>query len=199
MTIMKSMQFGFKGAKWTILGTASGTIIMAGLSATGLSLLLSSSPQAYNVLRLLGACYMIWLGVRNWRAKTISLNRAVSRREKQEEEAGEVERATIRRLPFFLEGIGLQMTNPMLIMFFVSLFPQFIDPQGNYPLQFASLSFTYFALVVVIHSLYSLVVTRFRALLNNARWIKWIYRIGGTIFIALAVSVLRQVFVSWVQ
>lgn len=196
MTIMKSMQFGFKGARYTILGTASGTVVMAVLSATGLSLILSTSPHAYSVLRIVGACYMIWLGIKNWRAKSIALKHAVKEKELIERSEGTADGPVIRPFHFFLEGIGLQMTNPMLIMFFVSLFPQFIDPKGSYLLQFTVLSLTYFMLVAVIHTGYSFIVTRFRELLSSERWTQWIYRTGGTIFFLLALSVLRGV---WVQ
>lgn len=199
MTIMKSMQHGFAGAKWTVLGTATGTVIMACLSATGLSIILQNSPDAYGVLRTLGGLYMIWLGVKNWRAKTVSLTSAVKKKALQEahdkahEATYKADAARIRRFPFFLEGIVLQLTNPMLIMFFVSLFPQFIDPTKDHNLQFSVLAFTYFALVIVIHSGYSVVITRFKTVMSNPTWTRWIYRAGGTIFMFLGVVILRQV------
>lgn len=197
MTLMKSMHVGFRGAIFTIFGTASGTVIMAILSATGLSVVLHASPAAYTVIRAIGGCYMIYLGVRNWRVKALSLSSALKKREKALGEEDASSEATIRPVPFFLEGIFLQLTNPMLLMFFVSLFPQFIDPNYSYALQFGTMSFTYFALVVVIHSGYSLIVTRFRTLFKSERAVKLVYRSGGSLFIMLGVFVLYNLVKSY--
>lgn len=71
---------------------------------------------------------MIWLGIKNWRVRTVSLESALRGSKHRAITRGAAVEGEIRRFPFFMEGITLQMTNPMLIMFFVSLFPQFIDP-----------------------------------------------------------------------
>jgi homoserine/homoserine lactone efflux protein len=102
----------------------------------------------------------------------------------------------IRRFPFFMEGITLQMTNPMLIMFFVSLFPQFIDPKLSYGAQYGILAATYGILILAIHSGYSFVTSHFRGFLSSERMSRLIYRIGGSIFIVLALKVLWDVYVS---
>ena len=47
MTLMKSIGYGFRGAIWTICGTATGAIIMSAISATGVGLILRASPDAY--------------------------------------------------------------------------------------------------------------------------------------------------------
>lgn len=193
ITIMKSLQHGIKGAIWTILGTASGTVVMACISATGLGILLSTSPDAYEALRIFGALYMIYLGVRNWRAKPVSFKAAAAIIEEKSQGEEASRELGIRRGSFFMEGIYLQMTNPMLIMFFISLFPQFIDRKLDFGLQFVVLSMTYFLLVVVIHSCYSFIVSRFRSALSNPNRAGIIYKVGGTIFILLALNVLKDV------
>lgn len=193
ITIMKSLQYGIKGAIWTILGTASGTVVMACISATGLGILLSTSPDAYEALRIFGALYMIYLGVRNWRAKPVSFKAAAAIIEEKSQGEETSRELGIRRGSFFMEGIYLQMTNPMLIMFFISLFPQFIDRKLDFGLQFVVLSLTYFLLVVVIHSCYSFIVSRFRSALSNPNRAGVIYKVGGTIFILLALNVLKDV------
>lgn len=187
MTIMKSIRHGWTGAVWAILGTGTGALVMSAISATGVGIILSHSPQAYAALRLVGAAYMVWLGIKNWRAKTVSLERVVEVEDKRETDTG------IRPLSFFLEGVTLQMTNPMLIMFFISLFPQFIDPKLSYGMQYCVLALTYFGLIFCIHSGYSIVTSRFRGLLAGERTSRWIYRIGGSIFILLALKVVIDV------
>ena len=186
MTIMRSMQYGYRGAVWTICGTSSGTIIMACISGTGIGFLLSHSPEAYGALRVLGAVYMSWLGIRSWRTQPPAIHAAV------DGAAPSADEPQVNRLHACLEGVTLQMTNPMLIMFFISLFPQFIDPNFDYARQFAILTGSYFALVFIIHSGYSLTVTHFRGALANRGASRIIYRIGGTLFLLLS----AQVFLS---
>lgn len=197
MTIMKSIEHAYKGAIWTICGTATGALIMAAISVTGVGLLLRANPDMYTALRLVGAAYMIYLGVKNWRVKGRSIESAI--RQRQTLDKDKPMSLAIRPLHFFLEGIMLQMTNPMLIMFFVSLFPQFVDPSMQVTPQYVTLAFTYFALILLIHSGYSLVTTAFRSFLSNDRVNTWIYRIGGSIFIVLAIKVLWDVFQTFVS
>lgn len=198
MTLMKSVRFGFTGAKWTILGTAAGTIIMGVISATGIGVLLAHTPAAYNGLRILSAAYMIWLGIKNFRVKAIDLDSVIKNREKDQEKRPLMVKDpnAIYPFPFFMEGITLQMTNPLLIMFFLSLFPQFIDTTLPYVPQFVGFSATYFFLVIIIHSLYSLVTSHYRTLLKSQRMTQLIYRLGGTLFMLLAAMVLKSVIVE---
>lgn len=197
MTIMKTLQRGYRGAVWVILGTASGTVIMALISSTGLGLLLSHSPQAYDVLRLIGAAYMVWLGVRNWRARPPALETVIEQKQRLDGKPADKPASDASyRWHFYFEGIGLQMTNPMLIMFFISLFPQFVDPALPHTFQLVVLTMTYFLLVVVLHTGYSMVTTYFRSLLSSANMARWIYRLGGSIFMLLAAWVVWQVINS---
>ena len=196
MTLMKSIGYGFRGAIWTICGTATGAIIMSAISATGVGLILRASPDAYALLRVVGAAYMIWLGIKNWRVRTMSLESALRGSKHRAIASGAPVEDEIRRFPFFMEGITLQMTNPMLIMFFVSLFPQFIDPKLSYGAQYGILAATYGILILAIHSGYSFVTSRFRGFLSSERMSRLIYRIGGSIFIVLALKVLWDVYVS---
>ena len=193
MTLMKSVRYGFTGAKWTILGTATGTIIMGVLSATSIGILLSQSPSAYNALRILGAAYMVWLGIKNFRVKVVDLDTVIKSREEEHRPLVSNNPNAIHPFPFFMEGITLQMTNPLLIMFFLSLFPQFIDMKLAYLPQFIGFTSTYFLLVIVIHTGYSLVTSHYRVLLKRQAMTQWISRIRGSQFILLAIFVLQSV------
>lgn len=192
MVIMKSLQHGFRGAVWTICGTSSGTVVMALISGTGVGVVLAHSPTAYSLLRIVGACYLVWLGVKSWRlrAKTdispvVAVENAGS--SQQTKKTGEV-----RRVKAFVEGITLQLTNPVLIMFFISLFPQFIDQKLPYAEQYAVLTAVYFVLVFSIHSGYALLTTKCRRFLSSNSTLV-MHRIGGTLFLCLAGMVFYDV------
>ena len=119
MTLTSSIRYGLRSAVYVILGTATGTVVMAAISSTSLGILIATSPAAYEVIKGLGALYMVYLGVRLFRAKPFSFDLAAKEKE--------AKITVLQKGSLWLQGVTLQMTNPMLIMFFISLFPQFID------------------------------------------------------------------------
>jgi homoserine/homoserine lactone efflux protein len=141
MTLTNALRYGMRGTVGGILGIALGALVVAAISATSLGLLLATSAIAFTVMKLVGAAYLIYLGIKLWRAPPFKFS---------EQPAHEASFA--RR---FAEGLSLQVTNPKAIFFFLSVFPQFIDPAGNYALQFSTLVLTYCTLVVFIHCTYA--------------------------------------------
>lgn len=142
MTLSNALRFGLRGAWGGILGVACGAGVVAALSATSLGLLLAGSALAFTVVKWMGALYLIYLGLRLWRAPPLHL------------QTREVAAASFMRR--FAAGLGLQFTNPKAIFFFLSVFPQFIEPGRAYWPQFLLLVLSYSALVVLIHCGYAL-------------------------------------------
>jgi homoserine/homoserine lactone efflux protein len=160
------------------VGIATGALAVAAISATSLGVLLAASATAFNVLKFIGAGYPIYLGSRLWRAPPFRFA------ERLTHEAGFGRH--------FLEGLSLQVTNPKAIFFFLSVFPQFIDPAKSFPVQFTSLVLTYSALVVIIHSIYALFAQRARGWLISERGGRAVNKAAATTFVlfgaALAVA-----------
>jgi threonine/homoserine/homoserine lactone efflux protein len=157
-----------------ILGLAAGAFAMAAASATGLGLLLSTSPPAFTVLKLLGAAYLVWLGIRLWREPAVRLREAPT------------EGLGVRAR--FVEALGLQLTNPKVVVFFLSVFPQFVAAGEARLPQFAVLVLTYAALILVIHSAYALTARRSRPWLASERGLRVVQRIGGGTFVCFGVA-----------
>ena len=155
MSLTNALRYGLRGTFGGILGIAVGALVVAAISATSLGVLLATSALAFTVLKLVGAAYLLYLGVRLWRAPPF-------RFADQPAHA-----ATFGRR--FLEGLSLQLTNPKAIFFFLSVFPQFIDPAADYSIQFAALVVTYSGLVVVIHCAYALFARRAKHWLASER------------------------------
>lgn len=187
MTLTSSIRYGLRTAVWVILGTSTGTVAMSMISSTGLGILIATSPTAYETIKALGALYMVYLGVRLFKAKPFSFDLA------SKEKASNV---TIRQKgTLWLQGITLQMTNPMLIMFFVSLFPQFIDHELAFVPQVVVMTVTYFCTVFCIHFCYGWIASNFRRLLSTPKAAKVINCVGGAFFLFLA----TRVFVEMLQ
>jgi homoserine/homoserine lactone efflux protein len=168
MTLTNSLRYGFRDAFGGILGISFGALIVAGISATSVGFILATSALAFTMLKFAGAAYLFYLGVRLWRAPSFTLAEQAARP------------AGFRRR--FAEGLSVQLTNPKLIFFYLSVFPQFIDPQNNYAAQFALLVSTYSTLVVIIHCLYALFAQRIRTWLTSPYGGRIFNRTGAAAF-----------------
>lgn len=74
---------------------------MGVLSATSIGILLSQSPSAYNALRILGAAYMVWLGIKNFRVKVVDLDTVIKSREEEHRPLVSNNPNAIHPFPFF--------------------------------------------------------------------------------------------------
>ncbi|MEF9943370.1 MAG: LysE family transporter [Burkholderiaceae bacterium] len=173
MTLTNSLRFGLKGSIGGIVGIASGNALVALISATGLGVLLAHSASAFALIKYLGAAYLVFMGIKLWRAKPFVFDLAL---------AAQHSRADHGRR--FLTGLSLALSNPQSIFFFLSVFPQFIEPGANHGLQFALLVGTFGALVIVIHCGYALVAQHARRWLTSPQAGRAVNRVGGTTFIA---------------
>lgn len=188
LTLTSAIRYGLRTAVYVILGTSTGTVIMSAISSTGLGILIATSPATYEAIKALGALYMIWLGYKLFRAKPFSFDLA------SKEKASNV---TIKQKSVLcLQGISLQMTNPMLIMFFISLFPQFIDHRLAFLPQVVLMTVTYFCIVFTIHCGYGWIASNFRGLLSTPKAAKIVNCVGGAFFIFLA---LRVFYGMWIE
>ncbi len=168
MTLTNSLRYGYRGTIGGIFGIAVGTFVVAAISATGLGVILATSALAFTILKFAGAAYLAYLGVRLWRSPVYKFETQVAR------QVGFGRR--------FAEGMSLTLTNPKAIFFFLSVFPQFIDPAGNFFAQFLILALTFSSLVVVIHTLYALFARYAKSWLTSERGGRSINRAGGLTF-----------------
>lgn len=175
LTLNNALRLGWRAALPGILGVASGALVVAALSATGLGLLLASSALAFAVMKLLGAAYLVYLGLKLWRSPSLHW---------QEDAAA----ATLSPLRRYAEGLTLQFTNPKAIFFFISVLPQFVDSQAAHAPQFALLVFSYALLVVLIHTGYAMLAQRARGCLRAERTGRWLNRAGGAAFMGFGVA-----------
>ncbi|MBI2255002.1 MAG: LysE family translocator [Proteobacteria bacterium] len=107
-------------------GTALGGFVHVIGGAIGVSAILMASAEIFTVLKLVGAAYLVWLGIRTWRQAGFDLTDIA------------VKPAGIRRA--FLEGIVVEVFNPKTAAFFLAFVSQFVDPaHGNVALQFIAL------------------------------------------------------------
>lgn len=117
-------------------GASTGSLIHTTLAAVGLSALIAASPEAFFVLKIFGAGYLIFLAVQAIRTgSTFRLDAK-----------GEKKQPSLKGS--WLTGIGINLSNPKIILFFVTFLPQFIhagDPDAGAKLFFLGVYFIVFA------------------------------------------------------
>ena len=174
MTLTNALRYGMRGTVGGILGIAFGALVVAAVSATSAGVVLGASTLAFTVLKLIGAAYLVYLGIRLWRAPPFTFAEQ------------SVHQASIGKR--FFEGLSLQLTNPKAIFFFLSVFPQFIDPERSYPIQFAALVLTYSCLVIVIHCIYAVFAKRARGWLTSERGGRATNKAGAAVFMCFGAA-----------
>jgi threonine/homoserine/homoserine lactone efflux protein len=112
-------------------GTGIGGLVHIAAGAVGVSAIVMASAEAFTVLKLVGAAYLVWLGVQTFRHARLALPADAAR--------GGAWNA-------FRQGIVVEALNPKTAAFFLAFLPQFVDPAGDVALQFAILGFVSVAL-----------------------------------------------------
>lgn len=175
LTLNNAMRLGWRASLPGILGIAAGALVVASISATGLGLLLASSALAFSIIKLVGATYLVYLGVKLWRSPGLSW-----------QDAAAATPPSARRR--FAEGLALQFTNPKAIFFFISVLPQFVDARAAHGPQFALLVCSYAGLVVLIHSGYAITAQRARGWLRSQRTGRALNRVGAITFMGFGAA-----------
>jgi homoserine/homoserine lactone efflux protein len=183
MAISNSLSVGPRRAMVGSLGNAIGLLAVSAATTAGLGVLLSTSAQAFLVVKLLGACYLIWLGIKQWRQGERMASIA-------DGEAAAAETAGLSRRALFLRGILVALTNPKAILFFTALFPQFMNHPETAMRDFVVLTVTFSLCAVLAHGFYVVLARALRRGLASPRRVKVMNRSFGACFVALGVSLL---------
>jgi homoserine/homoserine lactone efflux protein len=178
LIIANSLTHGTRASLLNVVGTQLGLAAVIGVVAVGLASVIATMGWWFDWVRLVGAAYLVWLGMKLMRA------------------AGEFSNAG--RLPaprggFVLQGFLVAISNPKALLLFGAFIPQFVDPNGNYLRQVVLLGVTSLAIAALSDSVYAVVTGRARALLSPPR-VRLMSRasglclIGGGVWLALARS-----------
>ncbi len=162
------LRHGYGAALRAIGGLQAALLIQLGIVFAGLGALLMASTTAFEIMKYIGAGYLVWLGIQKWRDVPQALDDTS---------------ATDRPNGLFIQGLLVNLTNPKAIVFMAALTPQFIDPARSQWLQFLILSATMCGVDTVVMSGYALLATRLRRWLRDLRAMKAQNRFFGGVFV----------------
>ncbi|HZG21997.1 MAG TPA: LysE family translocator [Herbaspirillum sp.] len=171
LSITIGAHHGVRLALLAAVGRLAAFAIMIAVAAVGMGALLMASQIGFTISKLLGAAYLVWLGVK------LLLSPASLPADGLAAEQGRGDlRSFLRRE--FLVAIG----NPKAILVFTAFFPQFVVP-GNYWGSFLTLGAIFLALEVVAIAAYAYAGSRLSGVIRNARGLRWMNRISGSTMI----------------
>lgn len=161
LQMSRAINYGFWHGIMTGLGAMTGVAVHTTLAALGISVLIVTAPVAFLALKIAGALYLIWLA---WQAIT---------------KGGGLRIAAAAKKPptywqSYLTGVGINLLNPKVVLFFVTFLPQFVDahdPSAPYKLFFLGAEF-----IVLSVPLMVLTVAFAQWIANAFRRTRWIER-----------------------
>jgi RhtB (resistance to homoserine/threonine) family protein len=167
---------GRRGALFTIVGICCGCIIHATASALGLSAILATSATAFDVVKTIGAAYLVWLGVQSMRDAG---RPAVA--------PNETPNVRPSALGPFLQGFLTNVLNPKVAIFYLTFLPQFIGPGEPVFRRSLFLAGIHITMGFIWLAAYSWFVDRLGAVLTRPTVKAWLERVTGGLLIGLGV------------
>lgn len=182
----RSAALGFRRAVATMLGCLSAVCAALTASAAGLSAVLLAVPGAFVVLRLIGAAYLVYLGIRAWRGTGAPVDVSVV--------SGDGAAAIASRgssLRLFRDGFAIGISNPKLLLFAAAFLTQFITPSAPRTPQFAILIATFAVIESLWYVAYAAGGRSIARYLSHPARARWFGRLTGAMFVGFGLSLLR--------
>lgn len=174
LSMSHGLAYGVRKASATVLGLQLGLILVLVIAGAGVGSLLLASELAFTVVKTIGALYLIWLGIGQWRAKA---------------HATDVSTAGLAAHPSFgrrvLTGFLTNATNPKGIIFMVAVLPSFISPNAPVLPQLAILALTMVTIDASVMHGYAFLASSMQRFFRDARAVKAQNRFFGGVLIVV--------------
>lgn len=176
LAMRNGSQHGLRAACIGIFGNVSAMLSLALLSAAGIGTIVMSSPWMYNVIKVAGGAYLIYLGIHVCRARIVCCNN--------------LRHSAQCRLALFKEAFAIGISNPKSIAFYAALFPQAIN--SNLPLtsQFLMLFAICASISCSFLLFYAASSSKISSQIQSLTVRRWFNRISGTAFIGFGVMLM---------
>ena len=166
---------GWKAGFYITLGLCTGLIGHTILVAIGVSVIFQTSALAFNGLKIVGACYLIYLGWLSLKCKELAID---------SNDAESVNRS------YYITGIVMNLTNPKVALFFLVFLPQFINPiNGSVTIQIFILGFLFILSALFVFSSIAFLGSFLESYLKKSSTInKNINKLAALVYFALAIN-----------
>jgi threonine/homoserine/homoserine lactone efflux protein len=174
--VTRSIDQGRKAGLASVLGVELGNLCHAMGAALGITAILLSSALAFDIVKYLGAAYLIFLGIRKLTAR------------EETQEAQIAQEKSLRQV--FSQAVIVAILNPKTALFFFAFLPQFVDATSQIvPLQMLALGLIFVTMAIMTDSLYALAAgTAGKWLRGSLRYLRFQRYFSGTVYIGLGIS-----------
>lgn len=175
LVIARSLAEGRRNALPLVLGVGLGDLVAATTALAGAGALLAASATAFTVVKLIGALYLVWLGIKLFRAEPVPPQADASA-------VGGTGWAAFR------DGFLVTVFNPKGILFFIAFVPQFIRPEASYLGQAAFFVLVFTVLGIVNGAAYALGADAMRRVIRSTSVLRWMNRAGGALIAVAGIA-----------
>ena len=177
LSITHGACFGFRSTAYTIFGGAFGFLVLIAISLAGFGTLLAASEQAFTLIKWVGAGYLIYLGIRVWRAPPPDFRGAALAIDTQDA-------CPIR---MFQQGFLVAVSNPKGVLFFAAFLPQFMVVNASFSTQL----FVFGGTFVLVEIAYELLLASFAQRISPwlSNYGRWFNRATGGIFVGMGAAI----------
>ena len=172
-TMANSIGAGWARSIWGILGQQLALLVHVAVVAAGVGVLVAESPLLFNIIRYAGAAYLVFLGVRQLRARPKAVDDDASA-------------DLAQPWAMFRQGVLVNLTNPKAVVFFLAFTPQFIRPDRPLATQYAILAATVVVVdVLVMWFVFAVAARGLRRLTASESGQRRLNRIFGGLFVGV--------------
>lgn len=179
LVIANSLKHGMRTGLLTSIGSNLGTGTLITAAGLGLTTVMAFAAEVFDWIRWAGALYLIYLGIREWRAAL--------KKPAPEAEAGM--KADKKPKGVFFHGLLVALTNPKTMFFFVAFFPQFVNQSMPAGPQVAVMIVTFLVLAILIDGMYAVLAGRMRHWLIGGRRAQVRHGITGTLLLGTGIGI----------
>ncbi|MGF1786676.1 LysE family translocator [Photobacterium swingsii] len=183
LVIRNTSRSGLADGCMTSFGICSGLFVHAFFSAVGISAILAQSAELFQMVKMVGATYLIWLGV-------ISLRAMV--KNKGCIEIGELVQGTYSAKRSLREGFLSNVLNPKTAVFYLAFLPQFVNPEGSPLWQSMLMASIHFIIAMVWQCGLASILNSAKNLLKNARFMHWMEGVTAVVLVGLGIKLLME-------
>ena len=176
LSMSHGLSYGVRRTTATIVGLQLGLAVILLVAGLGVGAVLTASATAFTVIKVVGACYLLWLGWRQWRAPVAKIDGDA------QASAGEPDLTAGQRV---LRGFLTNVTNPKGIVFMAAVLPQFIQPARPLWLQLLVLLATTVMVDVTVMHGYAWLAARLQGVLRSVRARRAQNRVFGGVLMAM--------------
>ena len=166
-----TLEQGRRAALLATIGICSGLFVHATASALGLSVILATSAEAFTVVKLAGAAYLVYLGVQALRSSFRDDVVAAA--------------APRRAASPFLQGLLSNVLNPKVAVFYLTFMPQFMSPGDNVLVRSLAFAVAHAVMGIAWLAAYAYVLSRISFVLARSGARRWLERVTGGVLVAL--------------